>query len=186
MHKLFTTLCALIFAGTAAAQGISTPDAYSFSFKGINGGTVALGDYRGKVILVVNTASQCGFTPQYEDLQKLYDTYKDKGFVVLGVPSDNFAGQEPDSEDTIKKFVSEKFHVTFPMTSKTDVIGTNAHPFYVWAAKQRNAGLLTGTPRWNFHKFLIGRDGKLVGTYFSNVPPMDGTLTSAIEAALNK
>lgn len=178
-------LCLMLVASPLAAKNISVADsAYAYSFTSIDGKSLPLSLYRGKVVLIVNTASQCGFTSQYEDLQKLYETYKSKGLVVLGVPSDNFGGQEPGDEKAIKKFTSEKFHITFPLTSKTDVSGDSTHPFYVWAAKQSNSGLLGARPQWNFHKFLIGRDGQLADSFISTVSPTGSTMTEAVEKAL--
>jgi glutathione peroxidase len=184
MRKVFAFLF-MLFAAPLAAQNMSPADnAFAFSFTDIDGKPLPLSAYRGKVVLIVNTASQCGFTPQYAELQQLYETYKDRGLVVLGVPSDNFGGQEPDDEKAIKKFTSEKFHITFPLASKTDVAGDKAHPFYAWAAKQPNSGLLGATPRWNFHKFLIGRDGQLLDSFVSTVLPASTTITDALGKAL--
>lgn len=184
MRKLLAFLL-MFFAVPLAAQNMTPEDnAYAFSFTSIDGAPMPLSHYRGKVVLVVNTASQCGFTPQYEELQKLYETYSDKGLVVLGVPSDNFGGQEPGGEAEIKKFTHEKFHVTFPLTAKTDVTGEHPHPFYDWAAKQENSGLLGARPRWNFHKFLISRSGKLENSFVSTISPTSPTIISAVEKAL--
>lgn len=186
-RNVLILLAFVLLCPPALAQKMSASDnAYAYDFKTLDGKELKLADYAGKVVLVVNTASQCGFTPQYEGLQKLYETYKNRGFVVLGVPSDNFGGQEPGSEADIKKFTREKFKITFPLTAKTDVIGDHAHPFYVWAARQDAAGLLSSRPRWNFHKFLIGRHGELKGSYLSSVSPEDEALVSDIEAALKE
>lgn len=186
MKNLFLSfLLALVFTSPLMAQNMTLADnAYAYSFKGHDGKDIKLADYAGKVVLVVNTASQCGFTPQYEELQKLHENYKDKGLVVLGIPSDNFGGQEFGSDAEIKKFTQEKFHITFPLTTKTDVVGDKAHPFYDWAAKQDNSGLLGARPRWNFHKFLIDRRGQLAGSFISSVSPLSTTITKAIDAAL--
>jgi glutathione peroxidase len=185
--KLIIALLSL-FMTTQAIGAEMTPvdNAYAYSFTSIDGKPIHLSDYKDKVVLVVNTASQCGFTPQYEELQKLYQTYKDRGFVVLGVPSNDFGGQEPGNEREIKSFTHDKFHVTFPLTTKTEVTGDHPHPFYDWAAKQENSGLLGARPRWNFHKFLIGKHGELLGSYISSVTPMGDTITSAVEKALSE
>ena len=159
-------------------------DAYHFSFTSNDGTPLPLAAYRGKVLLIVNTASQCGFTPQYADLEKLYETYKERGLVVLGVPSDDFGGQEPGTDQEIKDFTTTKFHVTFPLTAKTDVVGDKRHPFYAWAEVQNNAGVLGRVPRWNFHKFLVDRDGRLVDSFLSTTSPMSGDVTAAVEKAL--
>jgi len=185
MYKILALLF-LLLATPSVAQNMSLTDtAHAFSFTTIDGKTLPLADYRGKVLVIVNTASLCGFTPQYDELQKLYERYKDKGLVVLGVPCDNFGGQEPDDEKAIKKFTSEKFHITFPLTAKTNVTGDNAHPFYNWAAKQPNSGLLGASPRWNFHKYLIGRDGQLLDSFISTVSPLSSTMIDAVEKALS-
>ena len=186
MLQLVMVFLMLLTTPVDAKNMSSADSAYAYSFAGIDGKPLPLESYRGKVVLIVNTASQCGFTPQYADLQKLYETYKSRGLVVVGVPSDNFGGQEPASDKEIKTFASEKFHVMFPLTSKTDVVGDKPHPFYVWAAKQVNSGLLGASPRWNFHKFLIGRDGQLLNSFVSSVTPMGTTMTEAVEAALAK
>ena len=129
-----------------------------------------LADYRGKVVLVVNTASKCGFTPQYKRLQKLYEEHRDEGLVVLGFPCDQFAHQEPGDEEQIGAFCERNFGVEFPMFSKIDVNGADAHPLYRWLKSQRS-GVLGGRITWNFTKFLIGRDGKVAGRFGPNRKP---------------
>jgi len=161
----------------AAGQG----SAYDYSFTSIDGAELPLTTYRGKVLLVVNTASECGFTKQYADLQKLYDTYRTRGLVVLGVPSNDFGGQEPASESEIKKFCEVNFDVDFPLTTKNVVSGEGAHPFYQWAGAQ--AGML-GRPKWNFHKYLIGPDGQFVDWFSSTTNPMSETIIQKIEPLL--
>jgi len=126
--------------------------AHDFSFTAIDGEALPLSTFRGKVLLVVNTASRCGFTRQYEGLQALWNDYRDRGLVVLGVPSNDFGGQEPGSDPDISEFCTVNFHVDFPLTAKTPVRGQNAHPFYRWAAREVGA---LGVPRWNFHKYLV-------------------------------
>lgn len=162
----------------------SLKTAYDFSFKTIDGEDMPLSQYKGKVVMVVNTASRCGFTPQYEGLQKLYEFYKDKGLVIIGVPANDFAGQEPGSNAEIKKFCSMNYAITFPMTEKTAVSGKDAHPFYKWAGGQGIGGMLASKPRWNFHKYLIDADGKLVGSYGSVTKPGSKEIKKDIEAAL--
>lgn len=162
----------------ARAQDNDPGSAWQFSFIGIDGKLLDLGQFDGKLLLVVNTASRCGFTKQYADLQKLYDTYRDRGLVVLGVPSNDFGGQEPGSDGEIKQFCETNFGIDFPMTGKSVVNGINAHPFYQWAARQVNA---FGRPRWNFHKYLISPEGKLVDWFSSMTNPMDSKVTSSIE-----
>ena len=140
-----------------------------------------LADYAGKVVLVVNTASKCGFTPQYKGLQKLYEDYRDKGLVVLGFPSDQFAHQEPGTDEEIGQFCERNFGVEFPMFSKIEVNGSGAHPLYTWL-KSEKSGLLGGRINWNFTKFLIGRDGRVIGRFGPNRKPE--SLRAEIEAAL--
>jgi glutathione peroxidase len=130
---------------------------------------------------VVNTASECGFTPQYAGLQKLWQRYKDRGLIVLGVPSNDFGGQEPGSESEIRSFCTKNYGVDFPLTAKVDVVGANAHPFYKWLAAELGDA---GQPRWNFHKYLIGPDGAIAGVFPSKVAPDSLELGTAIEAAL--
>ena len=153
-------------------------NAYDFSFRKIDGGDLPLSAWRGKPVLVVNTASECGFTPQYAGLEKLWQRYRDKGFVLLGVPSNDFGAQEPGSDAEIQNFCTARFKVDFPMAGKEPVTGAKAHPFYQWVAKEG------GAPKWNFHKYLIAPDGSLAGTYPSKVGPDDAALTGAIEKAL--
>ena len=156
-------------------------DAYDFSFNSIDGAPLPLTSFKDKVVLVVNTASKCGLTPQYEGLKKLYSDYKDKGLVVLGVPSNQFAGQEPGTDAEIADFCMTNFSVDFPMTSKTDVKGDEAHPFYKWAKDTLGE---PAEPVWNFHKLLLGKDGKLIRAFGPRTEPLDNELTGAIEAAL--
>lgn len=158
--------------------------AHDFSFESIDGSPLPLAEFRGKAVLVVNTASRCGFTKQYAGLQKLYDTYKDRGLVVLGVPANNFANQEPGTEAEIKEFCEGVYRITFPLTEKTDVVGKAAHPFYKWAAAQKKGGIFFSTPRWNFHKYLIARDGSLAGAFASTVTPESAEMVEAVEAVL--
>lgn len=156
-------------------------DAYDFSFNSIDGAPLPLTSFKDKVVLVVNTASKCGLTPQYEGLEKLYSDYKDKGLVVLGVPSNQFAGQEPGTDAEIADFCMTNFSVDFPMTSKTDVKGDEAHPFYKWAKDTLGE---PAEPVWNFHKLLVGKDGKLIRAFGPRTEPLDNEITGAIEAAL--
>lgn len=155
--------------------------AHDFSFPGIDGGTVSLRDFAGRALLVVNTASRCGYTYQYDGLQALYDRYRDRGLVVLGVPSDDFGGQELDTEAQVKEFCSVNFAIDFPMTGITVVRGPGAHPFYVWAEGELGP---ERAPRWNFHKYLVGPDGALVAAFPTRTEPSDPRLLGAIEALL--
>jgi glutathione peroxidase len=155
---------------------------YDFSFAPLTGDQLlALSQFKGKVLLIVNTASKCGFTPQYDGLEKLYETYKDRGLVIIGVPSNDFGKQEPGSDDEIAHFCKLNYGVSFPMASKVDVIGANAHPFYLWA---KDTFGLIGVPKWNFHKYLVNRQGKLVDYFHSTTTPDNKRLTEAIERLL--
>jgi len=155
--------------------------AHAFSFPGLAGGTVNLADYKGKAVLVVNVASRCGLTPQYEGLQKLWDAHGKQGLVVLGVPSNDFGAQEPGSEAEIQTFCSTNYSVNFPMTGKQAVIGGTAHPFYRWVVEEAGEA---AAPKWNFHKVLIGKDGALAGIFGSRTDPNDTELVAAIDTAL--
>lgn len=156
--------------------------AHEFSFEAIDGGTITLADYAGKAVLVVNTASECGFTPQYEGLQRLWSEAKDRGLVVLGVPSNDFGGQEPGDEQQVRAFCATRFGVDFPLTAKQRVIGGEAHPFYKWIEAELGEDML---PKWNFHKYLVGPDGELAGAWPSKVEPTDDAVREAVEEALS-
>jgi len=158
-----------------------TGSAYDFEFPGIDGKPLRLSDWKGKVLLIVNTASFCGFTKQYAGLQELWTRYGRDGLIVLGVPCNDFGGQEPKSEGEIGAFCDRTFGVTFPLTAKQTVVGAAAHPFYKWAASAMGAG---GVPKWNFHKYLVGRDGKLAGSFATKLAPDAPELKAAIEKAL--
>lgn len=155
--------------------------AHDFSFDAIAGGPLPLSTYKDKVVLVVNTASKCGLTPQYDGLEKLYTDYKDKGLVVLGVPCNQFMGQEPGTADEIQTFCRTTFGIDFPMTGKVDVKGEDAHPFYKWAEGELGE---PAVPVWNFHKILIGKDGEAIRAFDPRTEPLDAEVTGAIEAAL--
>ena len=171
----------LLFMTHSPAPAQMTTTAYDYEFEAIEGGKLPLAQWRNKVLLVVNTASLCGFTPQYEGLQALWQRYQQRGLVIIGVPSNDFGAQEPKSESEILGFCQGAFGVNFPMTTKQVVSGGEAHPFYLWA---RDTLGLTSTPRWNFHKYLVGRDGKLIGGFGSSVTPLSDTMINAIETAL--
>jgi len=155
--------------------------AHDFKFNDINGNELNLKEYKGKVILMVNVASRCGFTRQYEGLQAIWDQYKDKDFILLGVPSNDFY-QELSTEEEVKNFCDLTFGVNFPMTKITPVRGKDAHPFYKWA--KSTYGTKT-VPKWNFYKLLIDKDGKVVETYSSMTSPTDNKLISKIESLIN-
>ena len=154
--------------------------AHEFNFKSIDGGEINLQNYTEKVIVVVNVASRCGFTPQYEDLQNLWTNYKDKNLVVIGVPTNNFK-QEPGSNKDIKDFCETNFNISFPMTEKIDVIGNNAHPFFKWAKENHGKSAI---PKWNFHKIVIGKNGKVADTFASITKPSSKRFIDLIEAEI--
>ena len=154
---------------------------FDFKINSIRGDELSLSDFKGQTMLIVNVASNCGFTKQYDDLQKLYDNYKDKGFVVLGVPSNQFGAQEPGKNSEVKDFCETNFNITFPMTSKYDVKGDNAHPIYKWAKETYGNSTI---PKWNFHKILINKDGKVEDTYASFTTPMSKKIIKKLEQIL--
>lgn len=180
------TAAAALFASALAVSGAlpaMAESAHDFSFSAIEGGDLPMSQYKGKAVLVVNTASFCGYTPQYEGLQSLWSEYKDKGLVVLGVPSNDFGAQEPGTADEIKDFCEANFAVDFPLAGKEVVKGGAAHPFYKWAAEEKGA---ENAPRWNFHKYLVAPDGSLAEAFPSRVEPMSKELVAAVEANLPK
>ena len=154
---------------------------YDFKINSITGEEINFNDYKNKVILLVNVASYCGFTKQYADLQKLWEVYRDKGFVVIGVPSNSF-NQEKNSEKEIKKFCEVNFNINFPMTSIYEVKGDNAHAIYKWAMNNHGK---SAVPKWNFHKILIGKDGKVADTFVSFTSPTSKKITKVIDKILN-
>ncbi len=156
-------------------------DAYDFDFTSIDGAPLPLSTFKGKAVLVVNTASKCGLTPQYDGLEKLYTDYKDRGLVVLGVPCNQFAGQEPGSEAEIKEFCDARFSVDFPMTSKVDVKDAGRHPFYAWAEGELGEAAV---PVWNFHKILIGPEGQAIAAFGPRTDPLDESIVEAVEKAV--
>ena len=157
---------------------------YSFKVKDIDGWLTSLSRYEGKVILVVNVASDCRFTEQYENLQRLFMKYRNQGFVVLGFPANNFGNQEPGSNAEIKEFVANRFNVTFPMFSKISVKGKYTHPLYQYLTSPEANNEFGGPITWNFNKFLIDKDGKTIARFPSKIDPLDPQITEAIEAEL--
>ena len=154
---------------------------FDFKINSINGGELDLSSFKGKTILLVNVASKCGFTNQYDDLQKLYDDFKEKGLIVIGIPTNQFGGQEPGSEKEIKNFCETNFNITFPMTSKYEVKGDNAHPIYIWAKDSFGKSTV---PKWNFHKILINKNGKIEDTFASFTGPLSNKVVKKIEQIL--
>src|SRR5204863_1219180 len=164
----------------AQAPAMSRPTAYAFSFTGLDGGAIRLADHAGKPILVVNTASQCGYTPQFTGLQQLWSRYRERGLMIVGVPSNDFGGQEPGGPAEINKTAHDEYGVKFPLAAKADVKGPAAHPFYRWAALERTGD----TPCWNFHKYLVGRGGHIAAVCSTQVEPTDPRVSAAIQPAL--
>ena len=170
------------FAAPAFAQApkseapMSRLTAYAFSFARLDGGDIRLADFAGKPILVVNTASLCGYTPQYAGLQELWIRFHDRDLMIVGVPSNDFGGQEPGTAADITETANHRYGVTFPLAAKAVVKGPAAHPFYKWAAAERPLE----TPRWNFHKYLIGRDGRIAAVFSTQTEPNDPKVVAAI------
>jgi glutathione peroxidase len=170
----------LVVPARAQVSNMSRTTAFAFHFAGLKGGDIQLAEHAGKPILIVNTASQCGYTPQYAGLQELWTRYRDRGLLIIGVPSNDFGGQEPGGVSDIHATAQGEYHVTFPITEKVAVKGKDAHPFFKWAALERPLE----APRWNFHKYLVGRDGYLKAGFTSAVEPTDPRIVAAIEKEL--
>lgn len=181
-HLLTTLLGGVAATATMSRAGAQTSrmTAYGFSFPGLKGSDIKLADYAGRPILVVNTASQCGYTPQYAGLQELWSEFRARGLMIIGVPSNDFGNQEPGGPHEIDDIAHGRFGIGFPIAAKTVVKGPNAHPFYKWAAEARPRDL----PRWNFHKYLVGRDGYLVDAFGSEMEPMDTRVKTAVARSL--
>jgi glutathione peroxidase len=179
--KLVLLIMFSLFKSSAIAKD-SEQNAYSFSFRSISDGKdIALKNFAGKVIMIVNTASNCGFTNQYEGLETLYKAYKDQGLIIIGVPSNDFGKQEPGSNEEIAEFCQINYGVTFTIVSKESVSGNDSHPFYAWAKKTLGFGT---APKWNFHKYLINRNGELIDYFNSTTAPNSTKIKLAIEKAL--
>jgi glutathione peroxidase len=184
MRKLSLMIVMMcVVCGIAAAQSKSI---YDFTMKSIDGQQVSLNSYSGKVVLLVNVASKCGFTPQYTALEAVYEKYKDRGLVIVGIPANNFAQQEPGTDDEIKKFCSSKYSVTFPMMAKVSVKGDDKTPLYAFLTDTSADPQFGGDIKWNFTKFLVGRDGKIVARFEPKVTPDSPEVAAAIESALGK
>ena len=178
---LLTAIASPAAIRSARAQGaISRITAYAFSFPALSGDDISLAEFTGRPLLVVNTASLCGYTPQYAGLQQLWTEFGGRGLAMVGVPSNDFGGQEPGGATEIAETAQHQYGVTFPIAAKAVVTGANAHPFYKWAAQARPSQV----PRWNFHKYLIGRDGYIAEVFASAVEPTDTRVKTAIAKAL--
>ncbi len=178
MSYLLFSLATLSLIAAPPAERKKPMSFFEMTVTKLDGKPESLAAYKGKVVLAVNVASECGYTPQYEGLQMLYTDYKDRGLVVLGFPCNQFGGQEPGSAEQIQSFCSTKFHVNFPLFEKLDVKGSNQAPVYAFLTAKH------GEPAWNFHKYLIGKDGQVIAAFKSGVTPEGSELRGAIEAAL--
>ena len=184
-----STMMALFFgrAGGAGANGVGKGTAktvYDFTLKDSKGRDVKLDEFRGQVVMLVNVASKCGYTPQYEGLQKIYERYKNRGFTILGFPANNFGAQEPGTDEEIQEFCRINYGVTFPVFSKISVKGDDQHPLYKYLTGRETNPEFAGEIKWNFNKFLVGRDGRILARFDSGDKPEDAKVTQAIEQAL--
>ena len=177
-NRLLSLTAAALLLGTAAVSAERAMSFHDLQSKRLNGQPVNLSEYKGKVVLVVNTASECGYTPQYAGLEKLHQEYKDKGVAVLGFPSNDFGGQEPGSAEQIARFCELRFKVTFPLFDKVKTKGEGQSPVYEVLARNH------GAPRWNFHKYVVGKDGQVKAAFSSDVTPDSAELKAALDSAL--
>jgi glutathione peroxidase len=179
--KVIVYIIILMFSFFTKTISDNSKTFFDFKINSINGDELDLSTFNGKTVMLVNVASKCGFTKQYDDLQKLYDDYKDKGLVVIGVPTNQFGGQEPGTEAEIKNFCETNFNITFPMTSKYDVKGVNAHPIFLWAKDTYGKSTV---PKWNFHKILINKEGKIDDTFASFTGPTSKKIINKLDQIL--
>ena len=179
-RKLFILIIMITFLGNNATAKYEKL-AYDFKFKDLDGNTLSLAEFKNKVIIAINVASQCGFTSQYEDMQKVWENYQTKDVIMLGIPSNDFGQQEPGTNKEIKNFCEAKFGITFPMTEKVSVKGSDAHPFYIWAEKNHGK---SAVPKWNFHKIIINKEGKIEKTFSSMTNPSSKKFIEVIENLL--
>jgi glutathione peroxidase len=180
-NYLLIIICLIMFSFIDKTEAKYKKIFFDLSIKNINNDLINLSEFKGKTVLLVNVASKCGFTKQYTDLQTLYDKYKEKNFIILAIPSNQFGGQEPGSNSEIKDFCETNFNITFPIMDKVDVKGENAHILYKWA--KENYGNST-IPKWNFHKILINKDGKIEETFNSFTSPISKKITNVLEKIL--
>ena len=180
-QKAIIYIIIIMFSFFNKTMSNNTETFFDLNVNSISGDILNLSKLKGKTILLVNVASNCGFTKQYDDLQNLHESYKNKGLVVIGMPSNQFGGQEPGSETEIKKFCETNFNITFQMTSKYDVKGDNAHPIYIWAKETFGKSTV---PKWNFHKILINKEGKVEDTFASFTNPMSKKIINKLEEIL--
>ena len=175
--RLFLLIVMMSFSGNNVNADYEKL-AYDFNFKDLDGSPLNLSEYRGKVIVAINVASQCGFTSQYEDMQQIWEKYQSKGIIILGIPSNDFGQQEPGSNEDIKNFCEAKFGISFPMTEKVSVKGSDAHPFYIWARENHGKSAI---PKWNFHKIIIDKNGKIAETFSSITKPSSKKFIKILE-----
>ena len=178
--KLFILIIMISFLSNTSSAKYEKL-AYDFKFNDLDGSVLSLSDFKGKVIVAVNVASQCGFTKQYEDMQNVWEKYQKKGLIMIGIPSNDFGNQEPGGSKEIKNFCEAKFGITFPMTEKVKVKGDEAHPFYMWAKQNHGS---SAVPKWNFHKIIIDRNGKIHETFSSITNPSSKKFIKIIENLL--
>jgi len=176
MKNIILVLFGLLALGTVAQQSF-----YDFTVKDIDGNDFSLNQLKGKKVMVVNVASKCAYTKQYKQLQALYEKYSDDGFIIIAFPANNFLWQEPEENKEIKKFCSVNYQVTFPMMSKISVKGKNKHPLYKWLTKEKENGVMDTRVKWNFQKYLIGREGDLERVFHPSIPPNDKGIIEWIE-----
>tara|TARA_B100002051_G_scaffold227821_1_gene224109 strand:+ start:360 stop:911 length:552 start_codon:yes stop_codon:yes gene_type:complete len=182
MNKIKIIILLVMFSlFSSVTNGAYKKLAYDFSFDDLDGSKIKLSEFKNNVLLITNVASRCGFTSQYEDLQKIWEKYQKDGLVVIGVPSNSF-NQEPGSNEEVKNFCEAKFGISFPMTQKVEVKGKNAHPFFKWANENYGTKAI---PKWNFHKIIISKDGKVFETFSSMTNPTSNKFVKTIEKALN-
>ncbi len=180
-----TLLAAALGMAVMSASAMAASSVYDFTLKSIDGKPTPLSDFKGKVVLLVNVASKCGYTPQYTALEALYEKYKDRDFVIVGVPANNFGGQEPGTNEEIKTFCKSKYSVTFPMMGKVSVKGADQTPLYQFLTASDTDSKFAGEIKWNFTKFLVSKDGKIVNRFESKVTPDDPQVIAAVEHELN-
>ena len=181
MKKISIYILIIMFSFLYKSNSDNLKNLFDFKINSIDGEELNLSDFKGQTLLLVNVASNCGFTKQYDDLQNLYNSYKKEGFVVVGIPSNQFGGQEPGTDTEIKNFCETNFNITFPMTSKYDVKGDNAHPIYLWAKDTYGKSTI---PKWNFHKILFNKEGIVADTFSSFTNPTSKIITKKIEQIL--
>lgn len=184
MLKTFVCLTATVLL--ASTNGVAAPSIYDYSLSSIDGKDTPLSSFKGKVVMLVNVASRCGYTPQYEGLESLYEKYKSQGFVIVGIPANNFMSQEPGTNSEIKTFCQRKYNVQFPMMAKVSVAGTDKTPLYRYLTSEEKNPKTGGEIKWNFTKFLVDRDGKIVARFEPATTPDDPAVKSAVTQALEK